>query len=67
MAGPGKTVPIPTSGGLIFRKSAEPDGILALFIVSQTVKQLTEPLQDEFNRQQEQWYQKNLEGIAVAS
>ena len=67
VAGPGKTLPIPTSGGLIFRKSAEPDGILALFIVSQTVKQLTEPLQDEFNRQQEQWYQNNLGGIAVAS
>lgn len=67
VAGEGKMLPIPTSDGLIFRKSAEPDGILALFIVSKTVKQMTMPLQDEFNRQQENWYKDNLEGIAVAS
>ncbi len=67
VAGPGKTLPIPTSDGLIFRKSAEPEGILALFIVSNTVKQMTIPLQEEYSKQQEEWYQKNLEGIAVAS
>lgn len=67
VAGPGKVLPIPTSGGLIFRKSANPDGILALFIVSKTVKQRTEPLQDEYNRQLNMWFEKNLEGIAVAS
>lgn len=65
VTGEGKTLPIPTSGGLIFRKSANPDGILALFIVSQTVKLMTEPLQDEYNRQLNMWYQKNLEGIAI--
>jgi len=67
IAGPGKVLPIPTSEGIIFRKKAHPDGILALFIVSQTVKQMREPLQDEYNRQLNIWYEKNLEGIAVAS
>jgi len=67
VAGEGKVLPIPTSDGLIFRKSANPDGILALFIVSNTVKQMTEPLQDEYNRQQDIWFQMNLEEIAVAS
>lgn len=67
IAGPGKVLPIPTSNGIIFRKSAHPDGILALFIVSNTVKQMTAPLQDEYNRQQDIWYRKNLEGIAIAS
>lgn len=50
-----------------FSKGHWVDGMVALFIVSQTVKQMTAPLQDEFNRQQEEWYQKNLGGIAVAS
>jgi len=67
VAGPGKVLPIPTSSGIIFRKSANPDGILALFIVANTVKQMTAPLQDEYNRQLDIWYQKNLEGIAIAS
>lgn len=67
IAGPGKVLPIPTSDGIIFRKSAHPDGILALFIVSNTVKQMTAPLQDEYNRQQDIWYKKNLGGIAIAS
>ena len=67
VAGPGKVLPIPTSEGLIFRKSANPDGILALFIVSQTVKQMSEPLQDEYNRQLNMWYKQNLGDIAVAS
>jgi len=67
IAGPGKVLPIPTSDGLIFRKKAHPDGILALFIVKNTVKQMTESLQDEYNRQLNIWYEKNLEGIAVAS
>jgi len=65
IAGPGKVLPIPTSDGLIFRKKAHPDGILALFIVKNTVKQMTEPLQDEYNRQLNIWYEKNLEGIAT--
>lgn len=67
IAGPGKVLPIPTSEGIIFRKKAHPDGILALFIVSQTVKQMTEPLQDEYNRQQDIWYKENLGDMAVAS
>jgi len=67
VAGEGKVLPIPTSDGLIFRKSANPDGILALFIVASTVKQMTEPLQDEYNRQLNMWYQQNLGDIAVAS
>jgi len=67
VAGKGKVLPIPTSSGIIFRKSANPDGILALFIVANTVKQMTAPLQDEYNRQLDIWYQKNLEGIAIAS
>lgn len=50
-----------------FSKGHWVDGMLALFIVSQTVKQMTPFLQDEFNRQQNIWYEKNLEGIAVAS
>lgn len=50
-----------------FSKGHFVDGMLALFIVSQTVKQMAAPLQDEFNRQQSIWYEKNLEGIAVAS
>ena len=50
-----------------FSKGHFVDGILALFIISQTVKQMTEPLQDEYNRQLNMWYEKNLEGIAVAS
>jgi len=67
VAGEGKVLPIPTSDGLIFRKSANPDGILALFIVANTVKQMTEPLQDEYNRQLNMWYQQNLGDMAVAS
>jgi len=67
VAGEGKVLPIPTSEGIIFRKSAHPDGIMALFIVANTVKQMTEPLQDEYNRQLNLWYQQNLGDIAVAS
>ncbi len=67
IAGPGKVLPIPTSEGIIFRKSAHPDGILALFIVANTVKQMTAPLQDEYNRQQDIWYLENLGDMAVAS
>lgn len=67
IAGPGKVLPIPTSEGIIFRKKAHPDGILALFIVANTVKQMTAPLQDEYNRQQDIWYQQNLGDMAVAS
>jgi len=67
IAGEGKVLPIPTSEGIIFRKRAHPDGILALFIVLTTVMQMTDPLQDEYNRQLNMWYQQNLEGIAVAS
>ena len=50
-----------------FSKGHFVDGILALFIVSQTVKLMTAPLQDEYNRQLNMWYEKTLEGIAVAS
>jgi len=50
-----------------FSKGHFVDGMVALFIVSQTVKQMTAPLQDEFNRQQEEWFEKNLGGIAIAS
>ncbi len=67
IAGPGKVLPIPTSGGIIFRKKSHPDGILALFIVANTVKQMTAPLQDEYNRQQNIWYQQNLGDLVVAS
>lgn len=67
IAGPGKVLAIPTSNGIIFRKSAHPDGILALFIVENTVNQMTAALQDEYNRQQNIWYKQNLEGISVAS
>ena len=67
VAGPGKVLPIPTSSGIIFRKSANPDGILALFIVANTIKQMTEPLQDEFNRQQDIWFQQNLGDMVIAS
>jgi hypothetical protein len=64
VAGKGKVLPIPTSEGIIFRKSAYPDGILALFIVSKTVKNMAANLQDEYNRQQNIWYGKNIEGVA---
>lgn len=67
IAGSGKVLPIPTSSGIIFRKKAHPDGILALFIVANTVKQMTAPLQDEYNRQQDIWYKQNLGDMAVAS
>ena len=67
IAGKGTALPIPTSSGIIFRKSANPDGILALFIVANTIKQMTAPLQDEFNRQQDIWFKENLGGMAVAS
>lgn len=50
-----------------FSKGHFVDGILALYIVKNTVKQRREPLQDEYNRQQKLWYNKNLEGISVAS
>ncbi len=50
-----------------FSKGHWVDGILALFIVHNTVEQMTIPLQDEFNRQQDIWYKNNLEGIANAS
>ncbi len=50
-----------------FSKGHWVDGMLALFVVSQTVKQMTSVLQDEFTRQQNMWFKKNLEGIAVAS
>ena len=50
-----------------FSKGHWVDGMLALFIVAQTVTQMTQILQDEFSRQQNMWYEKNLEGIAVAS
>ncbi len=50
-----------------FSKGHWVDGMLALFIVAQTVTQMTPVLQDEFSRQQNMWYEKNLEGIAVAS
>jgi len=50
-----------------FSKGHWVDGMLALYIVAQTVTQMTPILQDEFNRQQNIWYEKNLEGIAVAS
>ena len=66
IAGEGKTLPIPTSDGLIFRKSSNPSGIIALKIIAQTVKEMTEPLQDEFLRQQQIWMEKNLGDVAVA-
>jgi len=66
VAGEGKVLPIPTSNGIIFRKSAHPDGILALHIVRDTVKQMSESLQDEYNRQLDIWYRQNLEDMAVA-
>ena len=50
-----------------FSKGHWVDGMVALFIVRDTVKQMKESLQDEYNRQQDMWYKKNLEGIAVAS
>jgi hypothetical protein len=50
-----------------FSKGHEVDGIPSLEIVSSTVREMTESLQDEFNRQQNIWISKNLEGIAVAS
>jgi len=43
------------------------EGILALEIVATTVKEMTISLQDEYNRQQNIWISKNLEGIAFAS
>lgn len=45
-----------------FSKGHWVDGMLALFIVSQTVTQMTPILQDEFNRQQNIWYEKKLGG-----
>lgn len=50
-----------------FSKGHWVDGMLALFIVSNTVKQMTAPLQDEYNRQQDIWYKQNLGDIAIAS
>jgi len=50
-----------------FSKGHFVDGMLALFIVSQTVKQMTPFLQDEYNRQQDIWYQQNLGDMVVAS
>lgn len=50
-----------------FSKGHWVDGILPLRIVQDTVKQRREALQDEYNRQQNMWYNKNLEGIEIAS
>lgn len=66
-AGPGTALPIPTEGGIIFRKSAEPDGIVALYIVRDTVKQMVPHLQDEYNRQFTQWLAENFGGQIIAS
>lgn len=67
VAGEGKVLPIPTSNGIIFRKSANPDGILALFIVRNTVREMKESFQDEYNRQLVNWYASNLGGKVIAS
>lgn len=66
-AGEGKTLPIPTDNGLIFRKSANPSGIVALFIVSKTVSDTEEAVQDQYSRELLDWMAANLGGIAVAS
>ena len=67
IAGKGKVLPIPTSSGIIFRKSANPDGILALFIIHNTIKEMKESFQDEYNRQLVNWYAANLGGKVIAS
>ena len=50
-----------------FSKGHWVDGMIAFFIVKNTVREMTIPLQDEFNRQKILWFEKNLEGVAVAS
>ncbi len=66
-AGEGKTLPIPTDNGLIFRKSANPSGIVALMIVATTVSETEEAVQDQYSRELLDWYAANLGGIAVAN
>lgn len=50
-----------------FSKGHWVDGILAMYIVFNTVKEMTPFLQDSYNRKKQEWMLKNLEGIAVAS
>ncbi len=60
VAGEGKVLPIPTAGGLIFRKSAEPGAIPALYIIRNTLKEMKEPFQDSYNRLLNEWLAANL-------
>jgi len=60
VAGPGKSLPIPTPQGIIFRKKSHPSGIPALHIVSDTTKNLKPSLQTDFDREKKTWIQKNL-------
>ena len=50
-----------------FSKGHWVSGIPALHIVEETVKESTEWLQDRYNQQQKDWYEKNLGGIEIAS
>lgn len=60
VAGEGKVLPIPTSSGLIFRKSSNPSGIPALYIIRDTLREMKEPFQDSYNRLLNKWYKANL-------
>lgn len=66
-AGEGKTIPIPTSSGIIFRKSANPSGVEALHIVGKTVKEFSSTLQKEYDITRTEWQSQNLGGLAIAS
>lgn len=60
VSGEGKTIPIPTNNGLIFRKFSNPSGIIALHIIRNTLQEMKEPFQDSYNRLLNEWYAANL-------
>lgn len=43
-----------------FSKGHWVDGIVSLFIIKNTVREMKEPFQDEYNRQLNNWYSENL-------
>lgn len=50
-----------------FSKGHEVSGIVALFIVANTVRETAENVRDEYRRQLLNWYVANLGGVAVAN
>lgn len=62
--------PVALHGGSkwpFFSKGHDVSGIVALQIVKRTVKELSAPLQDEYNRALRNWKIENLGGLEIAS